>query len=67
MGWITRWDSLWMVIPSASTPDFVSVTPSVGILFPSSKKDQNIDTLVFLLLEFHVVCGFYLGYFKLLG
>ena len=56
-----------MVIPSASTPDFVSVTPSVGILFPSSKKDQNIDTLVFLLLEFHVVCGFYLGYFKLLG
>ena len=32
MGWILRWGSLWMVIPSVSTP--TSVTPSMGILFP---------------------------------
>jgi hypothetical protein len=34
MGWIPRWDSLWIVIPSVSAPHFVSVTPSMGILFP---------------------------------
>ena len=34
MGWIPRWCSLWMVLPSISAPNFVSVTPSMGILFP---------------------------------
>jgi hypothetical protein len=34
MRWIPRWGSLWMVIPSVSAPNFVSVTPSMGILFP---------------------------------
>ena len=29
---------------------------------PLSKKDQSTHTLVFLLLELHVVCEFYLGY-----
>jgi hypothetical protein len=33
MGWIPRWGSLWVVIPSVSASDFVSVTPSMGILF----------------------------------
>jgi hypothetical protein len=31
-------------------------------LAPPSKKDQSIHTLVFFLLEFHVVCELYLGY-----
>jgi hypothetical protein len=31
---IPRWGSLWMVIHSVSAPHFVSVTPSMGILFP---------------------------------
>ena len=46
MGWILGWGSLWMVLPSISDPNFVSVTPSMGILFPilrrgkvSGKKD----------------------------
>ena len=30
-------------------------------------KDQSIQTLVFLLLEFNVVCELYLGYSELLG
>ena len=34
---------------------------------PPSKKDQNIHTSVFLLLELHVVCELYLGYSELLG
>jgi hypothetical protein len=31
--WIPREGRLWMVIPSVSAPNFVSVTPSMGILF----------------------------------
>ena len=34
---------------------------------PPSKKGQSIHTLVLLLLELHVVCELYLGYFELLG
>ena len=34
MGWIPRWGSLWMVIPSVSALHFISVTPSMGIVFP---------------------------------
>jgi hypothetical protein len=51
-----------MVFPSVLAQNFVSVTPSMGILFPHSKKEQSIYTLVFLLLEFHVFCKLYLGY-----
>ena len=48
-----------------SAPCFVSVNPSMGILFPRLRID--IHTFVFLLLEFHVVCELYLRYFMLLG
>jgi hypothetical protein len=33
MGWITKCGSLWMVIPSVSALNFVSLTPSMDILF----------------------------------
>jgi hypothetical protein len=36
MLWIPGWRSLWMVFPSISALNFVSVTPSVGNLFPMS-------------------------------
>jgi hypothetical protein len=63
--WIPGWGSLW--IPSISAPHFVSVNPSVGILFHLLRKIE-VSTLWFvLLLEFHVVCELYLGYSKLLG
>ena len=29
---------------------------------PPSRKDRSIHTLVFLILQFHVVCKLYLGY-----
>jgi hypothetical protein len=32
MGWIPEWGSLWMVYPSVSAPNFVSVTPFMGVL-----------------------------------
>jgi hypothetical protein len=33
MGWIPGWGSLWMVHPFVLAPNFVSVTPTMGILF----------------------------------
>jgi hypothetical protein len=34
MGWIPGWGSLWMVHPFVLASNFVSVTPSMGVLFP---------------------------------
>jgi hypothetical protein len=33
MGWTPGWGSVWMVHPFVSAPNFVSVTPSIGVLF----------------------------------
>ena len=54
MGWIPEWGSLCMVLLSVSSPNFVSVTPYMGILFP-----------ILTLLEFHVFCELYLYFFFL--
>jgi hypothetical protein len=40
MGWVPRWVSLWMVIPTVSASHFVSVTPSMCILFPLLRRTQ---------------------------
>ena len=40
MGWIPGWGSLWMVLPSVSAPNFVSVTPFMGILFPILRRSK---------------------------
>jgi hypothetical protein len=42
-GWISGWDSLWMVHPFVSAPNFVS-TPSMGGLFPSLRRGK-VSTL----------------------
>ena len=44
MGWIPKWDSLWMVIPSVSASHFVSVMPPIGILILHLRK-VDISTL----------------------
>jgi hypothetical protein len=44
MGWIPRWGNLWMVLPSVSSPNFVSVTPSMGILLPILRRNE-VSTL----------------------
>jgi hypothetical protein len=40
MGSITEWGSLWMVYPFILFPKFVSVTPSIGILFPILRRNE---------------------------
>jgi hypothetical protein len=40
MGWIPRWGSLWIVHPFALAPNFVSVAPFMGILFPILKRNE---------------------------
>ena len=44
MRWIPTWGSLWMVLPSVFALNFVSVTPSIGILFPQVRKIE-VSTL----------------------
>jgi hypothetical protein len=40
MGWITGCGSLWMVIPSVFALNVVSVTSSMGILFPILGRNE---------------------------
>jgi hypothetical protein len=40
MGWIPRRGSLWMVHPFVLASNFVSVTPSIGILFPILRRNE---------------------------
>ena len=44
MGWTPGWGSLWMVLPSVSDLHFVSVPPSMGILFPLLRRIE-VSTL----------------------
>ena len=48
MGWIARWGSLWMVIPSVSAPNFVFVSPSIEfseVCFDCPKAINELCTL----------------------
>ena len=40
IGWIPGWGSLWMVHLFISAPNFVSVTPSMGVLFPILRRGK---------------------------
>jgi hypothetical protein len=40
LGWTTRWGSLQMVHPFVLTPNFVSATPSMDILFPILGRNE---------------------------
>ena len=40
MGWIPGWGSLWIVHPFVLAPNFVSVTPFMGILFPILRRNE---------------------------
>jgi hypothetical protein len=40
MGRIPGWGSLWMVHPFISAPNFVSVTLSMGVLFPILRNNE---------------------------
>ena len=44
MGWIPKWGSLWMVLHYSWAQTFLSVTPSMGILFSILRKNK-VSTL----------------------
>jgi hypothetical protein len=52
MRWIPGWGSLWMVFPSVSAPNFVSVSPSMGILFPILRGSKVSTLWPFFFLSF---------------
>jgi hypothetical protein len=64
MGWIPGYGSLYMVHPFISAPNFVSVTPSMGVLFPILRRGivstlQSSFFLSFMCLANYIL---YLGY-----
>jgi hypothetical protein len=69
MGWIPGYDSLYMVHPFGSAPNFVSVTHSMGVLFPILRraKVSTLWSLFFLSFMCIAHCILYLGYSKFLG
>jgi hypothetical protein len=62
MGWISRWGSLRMVFPSVSATYFVSVTPSMFILFPLLIRIKVSILRSSFFLSFMWFCELYLGY-----
>jgi hypothetical protein len=40
MGWIPGWGCLWIVHPFVLAPNFVSVTPFMGILFLILRRNE---------------------------
>jgi hypothetical protein len=61
MGWIPEWGSLWMVLPSVSALKFVSVTPSMGILFPLLRRNEIFTLWPSFFLSFMCFANCILG------
>ena len=57
MDWISRWGSLWMLIPSVSALNFVSVPPSMGILFPLLRKILSFWGNIHLSVSAYHICS----------
>jgi hypothetical protein len=69
MGWIPGYGSLYMVHHFVTSPDIVSVTSSMGVLFPILRRGK-VSTLwsSFFLSFMHLTnCILYLGYPKFWG
>jgi hypothetical protein len=45
VGWIQRWGTLWIVFPSISVPQFVSVSPPMGIVPPPLLRSTKVYIL----------------------
>jgi hypothetical protein len=67
MGWMLRWGSLWTVLPSVSAPNFVSVTPSTGILFPTLRRNEVSTHWSSFFLSFMCSTNCILGILNFLG
>jgi hypothetical protein len=62
IAWIPKWGSLWMVVSSVSAPNFVSVTPSTGILFPLLRRILSFWANIHLSVSAYHVCSFVNGF-----
>jgi hypothetical protein len=51
MGWIPGYGSLYMVHPFISAPNFVSVTPSKGVLFPHTSHYFILTKILKIILR----------------
>jgi hypothetical protein len=60
MGWIPGRGSLWIVHPFILAPNFVSVTPFVGILFPLLRRNEVAThwSSLFLMRRFKELCRY---------
>jgi hypothetical protein len=69
MGWIPVYGSRYMVHFFVSAPNFVSVTPNVGVLFPILRRGKvsTLWSLFFLSFMCLANCILYLGFPKYLG
>ena len=69
MGWNPGYGSLYMVHPFFTGRNFVSVTPSMGVLFPFLRKGKMSTLWSSFFLNFMCLasCILYLGYPKFLG
>ena len=65
MVWIPGWGSLWMVHPFVSAPNIVSVTPSMGILFPILRRNEVSTRWSSFLLIFFCFANCILGILSL--
>jgi hypothetical protein len=61
MGWIPGWGSLWVVHSFISAPNFVSVTPSMGVLFSILRRDEVSTLWSLLFLSFMCFANSILG------
>ena len=66
MGWIPGYASVYMVHPFISAPNFVSVTPSKGVLFPLLRRGIVFTLQSSFFLSFMCLgnCILYLGYLR---
>jgi hypothetical protein len=66
MGWIPGYGSVYMVHPFISAPNFVSVTPSKGVLFPLLRRGIVFTLQSSFFLSFMCLgnCILYLGYLR---
>jgi hypothetical protein len=69
MRWIPGYGSLYMVRSFISAPNFVSVTPSIGVLFPILRRGKvsKLWSSFFMSFMSFTNCILYLGYSKYLG
>ena len=61
MGWIPGWDILWIVHPFVLAPNFVSVTPFMGILFPILRRNEVSTLWTSFFLIFLCFANYILG------